>query len=125
MAWSVARTTSSSSRMDPVPYDRVLVNLGNAWNPSTNIVTVPRTGYYFLHMGGGVHTGTRSYINLYVNNSKQFSLKHHSTNHNGVDTRSRSGILRLFSGAQVKITCDYGFYSDGALQTVFVGFLLY
>ena len=126
VAWSVARTTSSSSRMDPVTYNRVLVNLGNAWNPSTNTVTIPRTGYYFLHLGGGVRPGLSIYIYPYVNNSMQFSLMHWSSNQNGVDTMSRSGILHLSSGNQVKISCgSNGFYSDGGLQTIFIGFLLY
>ena len=126
VAWSVARTTGSTSTMNPVTFNRVLVNLGNAWNPSTNTVTIPRTGYYFLHIGGGVRPSTYTYIYLYVNNSMQVGLMHYSTNQNGVDTMSRSGILHLSSGAQVKITCDSsGFYSDGGVQTIFIGFLLY
>ena len=126
MAWSVARTTSSTTGMNPVTYNRVLVNLGNAWNPSTNTVTIPRNGYYFLHIGGGVRPSLATYIYLYVNNSIQFNLRHFSYNHNGVDTMSRSGILHLSSGDQVKISCgSNGFYSDGGLQTIFIGFLLY
>ena len=124
VAWSVARTTSSSTSMNPVTFDRVLVNLGNAWNPSTNTVTIPRTGYYFLHVGGGVHSGVSIYIYLLVNNSQQFRMRYSSTNHNGVDTMNKSGILHLSSGDQVKITSSTGFYSDGGLQTIFIGFLL-
>ena len=125
-AWSVARTTSYTSHMNPVTFDRVLVNLGNDWNPSTNTVTIPRTGYYFLHMGGAAGPTATAYLYLNVNNRMQFGLMHWSYNQNGVDTMSRSGILHLSSGDQVKITCDYsGFYSDAGLQTIFIGFLLY
>ena len=128
VAWSVARTTSSSTRMDPVTFDRVLVNLGNAWNPSTNTVTIPRTGYYFLHIGGGVRPRTANYIYLLVNSSTQFMVMRGFSlnNQNGVDTMSRSGILQLSSGDQVKVTCySSGFYSDTGLQAIFLGFLLY
>ena len=126
VAWSVARTTSSTTSMNPVTYNRVLVNLGNAWNPSTNTVTIPRTGYYYLHIGAGVRTGTGSFIYLDVNGIQQFRLAHWSTSHNGVDTMSRSGILHLSSGGLVKIRCSSsGFYSDRGLQTIFMGFLLY
>ena len=125
VAWSVARTTSYTTSMNPVTYNRVLVNLGNAWNPSTNTVTIPRTGYYFLHIGGGVRPSTYTYIYLHVNNSIQFGLMHYSSNQNGVDTMSRPGILHLSSGNQVKITTNTGFYSDRGLQTIFIGFLLY
>ena len=112
--------------MDPVTYDQVLVNLGNGWNSSANTVTIPRTGYYFLHVGAGIHSGFSSVIYLYVNNNRQFRMLHWSNNQNGVDTMSRSGILHLSSGDQVKIICDSnGFYSDGGLQSIFIGFLLY
>ena len=126
VAWSVARTTGSTTSMNPMTYDRVLVNLGNAWNPSTNIITIPRTGYYFLNIGGGVRPSVYTHIYLYVNNVRQFSLMHYSSNQNGVDTMSRSGILHLSLGDQVKVICpSSGFYSDGGLQTIFIGFLLY
>ena len=126
VAWSVARTTSSSGSMYPVRYDRVLVNLGNSWNPSSNTVTIPRTGYYLLHIGHGGGLYRRfSYLSLHVNNVREFSLRHLSTNHNGVDTMSRSGILHLSSGDQVNTRCDHGLYSDRGLQSIFIGLLLY
>ena len=125
VAWSVAHNTSSTLRMNPVRYNRVLVNLGNAWNPSTNTVTIPRTGYYFLHIGAGVRRGVALSISLYVNNSEQFRMRYSRNYRNGVDTTSRSGILHLSSVDQVKIVCDNsGFYSDRGLQTIFIGFLL-
>ena len=126
VAWSVASSTRVSSRMGNIAYDRVLVNLGNAWNPSTNTVTIPQTGFYFLHIGAGVYPEQQALIYLYVNNIRQFSLLHHSRNHNGVDTRSRSGILHLSSGAQLRTGFgSYDLYSDSGLQTIFIGFLLY
>ena len=42
VAWSVARSTSwtsDGSYIYPVPYDIVVLNEGNAWNPAANEVS--------------------------------------------------------------------------------------
>ena len=126
VAWSVARSTSFSTRMNPITFDRVLVNVGDIWNPSTNTATIRRSGFYFLHLGSGIHRGIDSHHYVTVNNVNQFAADLHSSNHNGVITVSRSGILHLVSGAVVKTTTDTpGLYSDSGLQVMFIGFLLY
>ena len=122
MAWCVARTSSQSSR--DFRYPVVLVNEGGAWNSSSHKAVIPRDGYYFIHVGGGVPSGSYSYLNLRVNNERQFTTAHGSNNDNGTDTMARSGILRLSTGDQLTVLTIGRFYSDEQMQTIFVGFLL-
>ena len=111
--------------MDPVTYNLVLVNLGNAWNPSTSRVTTASAGYYFIHFSGAAHPGANLYMYFRVGSSYHFAIPRFGNNQNGVDTMSRSGILYLSSGQVGRITSDQGSYSDNGLQTIFIGFLLY
>ena len=69
VAWCVARTSNSTS-MNPLVYNRILVNERNAWNPDTNTVTIPYTGYYLIHYGAGVPAGTRVYHRLYSSGTR-------------------------------------------------------
>ena len=92
---------------------------------SSHKAVIPRDGYYFIHVGGGVHSGTRTLLYLRVNNKDTFTAGHFSNNHSGTDTMSRSAILKLSVGDELKVNSyDYYLYSDNQMQTIFIGFLL-
>ena len=122
VAWSVARTSSQS--WGDVQYPVVLVNEGGAWNVSSHRAVITRDGYYFIHVGGGVHSGRRAYLYLRVNNKYTLTAGHYSDNHNGTDTMSRSGILKLSVGDELKVYVGDPLYSDNQMQTIFIGLLL-
>ena len=125
MAWSVARTSSQSGTFNVhVQYPVVLVNEGGAWNVSSHKAVIPRDGYYFIHVGGGVPSGRWAILYLRVNNKNTLTAGHWSTNHNGTDTMSRSAILELSVGDELKVNVYYYLYSDNQMQTIFIGFLL-
>ena len=114
--------------MDPVEFDRVLADVGGALDNSTSNTTevkIPHSGYYFLHLGAGVFPTRAIHLRLWADGSQQFAINHNSVDQNGVDTKSRSGILYLTAGTDLKVTCDSGAYSDAGMQTIFIGFLLY
>ena len=122
VAWSVARTSSQSG--GDVQYPVVLVNEGGAWNVSSHRAVIPRDGYYFIHVGGGVPSGRRAALFLMVNNRDTLTAVHWSYNHNGTDTMSRSAILKLSAGDELKVNLFNYLYSDNQMQTIFIGFLL-
>ena len=127
VAWSVARTTSFYSPVGSniqLQYTLILVDEGGVWNPSSHKAVIPRGGFYFIHVGGGVHSGAHTYLNFKVNNRRQFTTTHSSTNHNGTDTIARSGILPLSTGDQLTVKTNGPCYSDNMMQTIFIGFLL-
>ena len=122
VAWSVARTSSQS--WGHVQYPVVLVNEGGAWKPSSNKAVIPRDGYYFLHVGGAVSSAVFSSLRLNVNQKRMFITIHESSNHNGTDTMSRSGILKLSEGDELKVHAHRSLYSDNQMQIIFIGFLI-
>ena len=122
VAWSVARTSSQS--WGRVQYPVVLVNEGGAWKPSSNKAVIPRDGYYFLHVGGAVPSTVGAYLSLKVNQKRMFITIHYNKNHNGTDTMSRSGILKLSVGDELKVYVNNHLYSDNRMQTIFIGFLI-
>ena len=127
MAWSVARTSSFQSppfRYAHLQYPVVLVNEGGAWKPSFHKAVIPRDGYYFIHVGGGVHSGKKAVLYLRVNNKNTLRAVHLSTNHNGTDTMYRSAILKLSVGDELTVNVYEYLYSDNQMQTIFIGFLL-
>ena len=126
MAWSVARTSSFqlSGGFVHLQYPVVLVNEGGAWNVSSHQAVIPRDGYYFIHVGGGVPSGKQPWLYLNVNNKRTLATVHWSANHNGTDTMSRSGILKLSVGDELKVNVYKYLYSDNQMQTIFIGFLL-
>ena len=121
VAWSVARTSSTQYH---VRYPVVLVNEGGAWNVSSHKAVIPRDGYYFIHVGGGVPSGRLARLLLRVNNKMILTAGHFIDNHNGTDTISRSGILKLSVGDELTVYTRRSLYSDNQMQTIFIGFLL-
>ena len=111
--------------MDPVVYDRILLNEGNAWKPDSNTVVIPYTGYYLVHFGGGVSASQHVQQYLYSSGTKVTTLYQHNTVHNGIDTLSKTVVRRFSAGKVLKIKTDYSTFSNGQMQTAFIGLLLY
>ena len=125
MAWCVARTSNSSGSMNPMVYDRILVNEGNAWKPGINKVVIPYTGYYLIHYGVGVPAGTGMYQQLYSDGNTVTLLYRYSNVHNGVDTMSKTIVRRFIAGNVLKIYTSGSTFSNTNMHTSFMGLLLY
>ena len=110
--------------MNPLVYNRILVNEGNAWNPDTNTVTIPYTGYYLIHYGVGVPAGT--YVqHLLYSSGTTVTILYSRDVHNGVDTLSKTVIRRFVAGSVLKIRTYHNTFSNSHIQTTFMGLLLY
>ena len=90
----MARTTSYVGPVDPVQFPVVLVNEGNAWQTTSNNVIIPRQGYYFLHIGGGINTNREMQMNIFVNNVRSITTNRWIRASNDIDMSSRGGILQ-------------------------------
>ena len=121
----MARTSSFEDDMDPVVYPEVLVNEGNPWNPSSNSVRIPLSGYYYIYIGGACHPFSKMYTCLELNGIQQMGLSHWSFSHDGVETQGRSAILHLSAGDVLTMINTHGCYSDEGRQNMFIGFLIY
>ena len=105
-------------------YNRILVNEGNVWNPDTNTVTIPYTGFYLIHYGAGVPARTKAYHDLFSGETRVTALERVSL-HNGVDTIGKSIVRRFRAGNVLKIVTGYNTFSNANMQTAFMGLLLY
>ena len=122
IAWCVARTAGSSGRMDPLSFPSVILNEGGAWCSAYNYVVIPRTGLYFIHVSVGVGSNSVVEYNVVQSGNVIYDISRDYTS-TGVDTLSRTGLLRLTSGTQLKIT-SYPTYSNSLMQTSFMGFFI-
>ena len=111
--------------MNPLVYNRILVNEGNAWKAQNNTVVIPYTGYYLIHYGGGVPAWTQVWLELYSDTTAVTLLYRRSTVHNGEDTVSKSIVRRFTAGNKLKIRTGYNTFSNINMQTTFMGLLLY
>ena len=122
IAWSVARTNSSSFFFT-LPFPVVIINEGGPWRAPYNEVRITRSGLYFIHMSVGVPARQSVNYSLQQSSSYVFDIYRPSTRHTGVDTLSRTGMLQLTVLTRLTIRSNPT-YSDSRMQTSFMGFLI-
>lgn len=132
IAWAAYRTSGYSSPYDlnPVTYDTVLVNDGDAY--ANGYFTAPVRGAYFVHLGVGARRYKPIDYNLMVQRTngareRVADIYRQATNYNGEDTLSRSLILELRAGEKLYVVSsgNSAFHSDPHKQTSFIGYILY
>ncbi len=132
VAWYVARSVSGilTGLVDPVPFDDIIINIndvGTGWNPTTNRFIVPKEGVYYINLCAGFSNAY--YVNLFLllNDVPITNIQILSNNRNGHDTRSRSIIVRLKRGDELRVILPrgYGLYSGSNRLTSFSGFRLH
>ena len=123
-SWSVATVEAVTGPQTPVRFEVELVDRGNGWNKNTNTYTVLQTGNYYISMTAGVNSAQRTNMQLQINNSTVANVYMYSTDHNGIKTRSRSIIVRLYEGNTVRVNLPSGYYlySNDNRITSFTGF---
>ena len=124
-AWSVATVESKTGPQNPVSFEVELVDRGNGWNRNSNTYNVQQTGNYYVSMTAGVDSGQRTNMQLQINNGTAIANVYmYSTDHNGIKTRSRSIIVRLYEGDTVRVNLPSGYYlySNDNRITSFTGF---
>ncbi len=127
LSWSVACEQSYVGQVDPVPFDVVFVNQGQGWDIVANTYTVIADGVYYIDITAGMVANFPTKLELLVNGVVQTNILRESSNHNNIDTRSRSIILRLTQNQVVRLRLPTGYrlYSNTARVTKFTGFRLY
>ena len=120
----VARTTSYSNINTYLPFDKMLVNVGQAWNSCNNQLIIPTSGIYFLSFSSASVENTIHVLDLRVNENIKARTYICANIFNGIDVSSQSVILKLNVGDVVQLYLSTGpVYSDNNYQTSFAGFL--
>jgi len=130
LAFSAAFTNESAAA-DPLLYDTILTNEGNAYN---NGVFAPQVaGYYYISYSAGVDTTTtQTSIDFVLTASGsscdatgtfRSTLSRSHVNYEGIDTVSRGILMYLNTGCSVSMSSVNPFFSSDNLETSFSGFL--
>ena len=123
VVFSVARNSSLSNTMNPVPFNKILVNDYSHYDVSSNKFTTPSSGIYFFTFSVGVEAFMPVKLVLYVNDVPFTSIIRESTSHNGTDVIGRSIMMLLEMSDTVHVAKEdsENWYSD-QLKTSFTGF---
>lgn len=117
---------SMNPPVDPVPYDRVLVALGNGWNPATYRFTAPVGGVYYTHIAIMTAAILKCQMDLLKNGDAVMNNAYMSTQQSNTDSRSRGFMLRLQTGDELRVRLTAGqYYGNGILNIHFAGFLIH
>ena len=103
--FSVARTSSLSTGSVILPFEVDVIGSSYNFNFNTHQFTVPKTGYYWIHISAGIPAETEADIRLSSAYQQQDIVRAHIYA-TGIDTTSRDGI---------------GFFNEGIINIIFHG----
>ena len=108
IAWGVARTKNDNQKgpMNPVWFDYVDVNIGNAWQALNNYVVIPPSGdgMYYLHLMAYACWDTGIEMTLTRNGEPLFTACHNLSNIGRGSIREKSIITKLVAGDTLAVT---------------------
>lgn len=126
VVWYAARTSrESNGPLNPVDFDRVLINNGNTYDAVTDVVTISLPGYYYVHIQLTVCSGTGAVFELRLNGVVAVTCKHNIRNNCCAMSRGQAAMLALKTGDKLSIAMSSSmciFSADRA--TTFFGLLL-
>ena len=124
VAFSVARDTSFSDTVNPMPFNQILFNDNSLYDVSTNKFTAPSSGFYFFTFSVGVPAFMPVKLVLYVNDVPFTSIIRESTSHNGTDVIGRSIMMYLNESDMVHVAKEdnTGTWHSDLRETSFAGF---
>ena len=121
------------SPLDPLEFDIIDVNEGNAWLSAINTVVIHQPGSYYVHVDVATCYYGFMKVNVKVNGEVMFWIQFLTETKYGGQSRGQSAILNLSKRDVITIalvdsikdftvSCIYSGYKD--FCTAFFGFLL-
>ena len=124
ISFCATRSSSLPNESNPIPFENVIINDGDAFNLQKHRFVTPFTGFYWIHFSVSLPTATWANVRLLGYNTSLDIVRQH-TNFTGKSiTASRDGILFLQKASELWLSSDYAIYSDQYQQTSFSGFPL-
>ena len=124
VAWSVHRTTGSSTPLKPVDFE-VDINEGGHYNSTTHQFTAPVGGIYLIHINVAANQGQEITFGVYKNMLEYFNIHRTITNSSGVETLGRALLMELSRGDTLHVEASNAIYGDANKQNSFTGLLLF
>ena len=130
--------SDGANGLSPVDYDDVQLNVRNVFNASTYQVTIPESGFYYIHFGAGSQrefTFRQRDVDLVLvkrepdgTETRLVDLLRDATEFRGEDTLSRAAIYNLNQGdvLYMEAASSTAFYGDDfRALTYFMGLMFY
>ena len=112
--------TNTNSKID---FTVTSLNVGNAWNSTTDTLIAPRTGVYVFSLSFAVERGQKYSVWVQVNNGNVQRVLIADSYHNGYIMAGKTLALSLSAGDTVALIGNGQSYSDNFYTMSFAGFL--
>ena len=125
VSWA-AYKDSNSGAADPLVFEEWLIKQNT--NEANNIVTISKSGFYYIYVSIGTSPFMKAKVTLRRNNDIVFSIDHQSTNHNGIDVLGHGMVVSLNQNDLLKVVVEPGSSITSntfGYHTSFLGFLIY
>ena len=110
----------------PIAFDRVVTNVGNAYNPHVGLFAAPVSGIYVFSVSLLSYPGHTTHYDFFKNNEFISAIYLHTPGAGQYESTSQTVVLQLTKGDDVTLRNSY---SDeivhGHNHTTFAGFLLW
>ena len=124
VAFTVSLSNSGKLMYSKVKYDKVLINIGNAFEPRTGEFTCPRSGVY-VFTWSTLSNVEHQHCNSYIYRNGVRSLSTNAYEENGYnEAASNTEIFHLDQGDRVWIQTTLCEYFYGYPHTAFSGWKL-
>jgi len=115
-----------AGRNQTIAFDRVVTNVGNAYNPHVGVVTAPVSGIYVFSVSLLSYPGHKTHYQLYKNNDFVSNIYLHTPSASDYETTSQTAVLQLVKGDDVTLRNVDGDESlHGVNYSTFAGFLVW
>jgi len=140
VAWSVYKwyisydNEGGQSNLDPFYFSNVTVNVGEAYNFNTRLVTAPVAGIYYIYLSSGAGVGlSGSTFTIQVmlgatGSNVLFGIEHQSKAEGATDLFGHGQIVHLNAGDVVRVVAEapsYLYSSIIGYEVEWMGMLLY
>ena len=107
-----------------IDFDAIIVNIGSAWDLTTDRFTAPQAGVYVFSLSFGITSSQYGAVYVVINGMTDYQrLGIYASNHNGTDQTSMTFALALLSNDTVQLRCQNKIYTDDYSMVTFAGFL--
>lgn len=122
----VGISNQPSAVVDYVPFDTVIIDIGNGWNSQSYSFVTPYSGVYYVHMMLMSTPYTPCQMDLMLNSNPVTTNAAMATNRNCYATSGRGFILRLYVGDELHVRLTAGsYYSNNNYFVYLTGFLVH
>lgn len=123
--FTVARESNYNVANSVMPYQKVLLNVGNAMNIGTGIFTAPRHGIYFFAFTASTLSGDWAFgrISSSAGHSVIVEISPHNNGHASVGSAHMTVELKAADTVTTNLGAGY-FYASSGHQISFTGYLI-